>query len=321
MNNIKKHITVSLIAPIYGVEPYIAQFAESVLGQSYPHIQYIFVNDGTKDASMEILEKVINERFVHRREQIVIVNQPNGGLPAARHIGLQYATGDYIYHIDSDDWLQLNSVERIVSKIEETGSDIIYFNFIKEYIKRPKKKREHIYTIEDKELYLSNMCNHKAFGYVWNKCVRRSLYTSHNVYTPRCGYAEDTFLMLQLIGYADSISYLDEYLYHYRRDNPNALTSQERRKRKREYAINAIGLYEKYSNMSLEKCPIASVMEDMIIQAGWYSVFYRLNLFKKHPNLAETLRKTKFSCSSDVPLLAQLFTKICVLLKRGESSQ
>ena len=70
-----KPITISLIAPIYGVERYIAQFAESVLSQSYPHIEYIFVNDGTKDRSMEILQEIIDTKYAHRKPQIKIINK------------------------------------------------------------------------------------------------------------------------------------------------------------------------------------------------------------------------------------------------------
>ena len=75
---------LSLIVPIYGVERYIKQFAESALGQSYDDIQFVFVNDGTKDKSMEILEELIEERFNQLRPRIVIVNKENGGLPSAR---------------------------------------------------------------------------------------------------------------------------------------------------------------------------------------------------------------------------------------------
>ena len=77
-------LVLSIIAPIYGVEQYIGKFAESVLSQSYPYIEYIFVNDGTKDNSIEVLESIINEKYAHRREWIKIIHKTNGGLPAAR---------------------------------------------------------------------------------------------------------------------------------------------------------------------------------------------------------------------------------------------
>lgn len=89
-------ITISIIAPIYGVEQYITKFAESLFTQDYPHTEYIFVNDGTKDRSIEILEKLIDEKYSHLKSQIKIIHKKNGGLPAARRTGLEHATGDYV---------------------------------------------------------------------------------------------------------------------------------------------------------------------------------------------------------------------------------
>ena len=89
---------ISIIAPIYGVEQYIVEFADTVLSQSYPHIEFIFVNDGTKDRSIELLEALIADKYEHLRPQIKIIHKLNGGLPAARRTGIDNATGDYIYH-------------------------------------------------------------------------------------------------------------------------------------------------------------------------------------------------------------------------------
>ncbi len=309
-----KPITISIIAPIYGVERFIAKFADSVLSQSYPHIEFIFVNDGTKDRSMEVLQEVI-DRYPHRREQIVIVNKENGGLPAARRTGIEHATGDYIYHADSDDYIAPDSVEKMAAKIEQTGAEVIYFNYVKEYPKRESFKREREYTAATKEQFVRNMYNHKAFGTLCNKCVKRSVYTSHTIYTPKYGYAEDCYVSTQLIGYAESIAYLNEDIYHYRKDNPNVLTMQKRRKRKREYALNFLDLYEKYRDVPLSENPVAPLFDDVLMQAGWYSLFYRLGLFKEYPYLAAAVRKAKMHFGTDVPIIAQLYTKLIVLFK------
>lgn len=94
---------VSIIVPIYGVERYIEKCAESVLSQTWPDIQFIFVNDGTPDRSIELLEALIDSRFAHLKDRIVIINKENGGLPQARLSGLKVATGDFVMHVDSDD--------------------------------------------------------------------------------------------------------------------------------------------------------------------------------------------------------------------------
>ena len=93
-------LKVSIIVPVYGVEKFIAEFAVSAFEQTYPYIEYVFVNDGTKDRSIDILEQLITQKYSHLRDAIIIVNKENGGLPAARKTGLEHATGDYIWHVD-----------------------------------------------------------------------------------------------------------------------------------------------------------------------------------------------------------------------------
>ena len=311
-----KDIKISIIAPIYGVEPYVVEFAESVLSQSYPHIEFIFVNDGTKDRSIELLEALIAQKYDHLRPQIKIVHKANGGLPAARRTGLEQATGDYIYNVDSDDWLSKDSIAKIVAKIRETDADIVYFNYVKEYPTRSSVKKERAYDAGCQALYVRNMYNHRSFGTLCNKCVRRALFTQNDIAVPKYGYAEDCFVSTQLVGLSKSVAYLDEDIYHYRKGVATAMTGQQRRKRKREYALNFIDLYLKYRDVPEAQNPVACIFDDILIQAGWYSIFYRLDLFKEYPWLAKAVRGAKIrGGGSDVPMLAQIFTKLVALFK------
>ena len=306
---------ISVVAPIYGVEQYITRFAESLLSQSYPRVQFIFVNDGTKDGSISILNKIIDEKYSHLRSQILIIDKENGGLPAARKTGLEYATGDYIYHVDSDDWIAEGALEKIAAKIAESECDILHFGFVKEYASRRSFKHPKHYTAATKFDFVCDMYNHKAAASVWSKCIKRSLYEEHTIYSPRYSHAEDCYVTTQLVGYAQSIDTLDEVLYHYRKDNPNAMTRNALRKRKREYALNFIDLYEKYRNVPLDENPIACIFDYIIMQAGWYSIFYRLGLFEEFPYLAKEVRKAKIHIGTDVPIVSQLFTKLVALFK------
>jgi glycosyltransferase involved in cell wall biosynthesis len=298
------------------VENYIVEFANSILSQSYPHIEFIFVNDGTKDRSIELLEALIAEKYEHLRPQIKIVHKANGGLPAARRTGLEHATGDYIYNVDSDDWLSEGSIAKIAAKIAESGADIVYFNYVKEYPTRSSVKKERAYGAGEQRLYVRNMYNHRSFGTLCNKCVRRALFTENDIAVPKYGYAEDCFVSTQIVGLAKSVAYLDEDIYHYRKGVATAITSQQRRKRKREYALNFIDLYQKYCNVPQEANPVACIFDDILIQAGWYSIFYRLDLFKEYPWLAGAVRGAKIrGGGSDVPIVAQLLTKLVAMFK------
>ena len=116
---------ISLLIPIYGVENYIEQCARSLFSQSYTSIEYIFVDDCTKDRSIEILQSVM-EDYPDRKEDILLIrHEHNKGLGAARRTAFEAATGEYIMHVDSDDMLPSNAVELLTIKAEESHADII----------------------------------------------------------------------------------------------------------------------------------------------------------------------------------------------------
>ena len=310
-----KDIVISLVVPVYGVEKYIAEFARSVFSQTYPHVQFVFVNDGTKDNSIQILNDVIDNEYPVLRDRIVIVDKENGGLPAARKTGLEYVTGDYVYHADPDDWLTPGAFEAIAATAAATDADIIFFNYVKEYETRSSVKKEWPYTVEEKSRYIRDMYNHRAFGTLCNKCVKRSLYQESDLHHPKHGYAEDCYLSVQLAGRAKSLAYLDMNIYHYRKNNPHSITRQGRKRRKEEYALNFLDLYEKYRDMPVAENPVAPIFDDILIQAGWYSIAYGLSLFSRYPYLASDIRKAKVRLGSDVWVPLQLIVKMIALLK------
>lgn len=312
----EKNISISVVVPVYGVEDYIAEFARSVFSQSYPYVQFVFVNDGTRDRSIAVLEELIDAEFSGIRDRVLIINKENEGLPAARKTGLEYVTGDYIYHVDPDDWLSEGSFEAIADVARRTDADIIYFNYVKEYENRSSVKKEKVYNADQKELYISNMYNHKAYGTLCNKCVKRSLYQSGGIYHPQFSYAEDCYLSVQLVARAESLVYLDKDIYHYRKNNPHSITRQKIKNRKREYAMNFLDLYEKYQGVPACDNPVGVIFDDILIQAGWYSIAYGLDLFSRYPYLADAVRKARVRGGSDVWLPAQLLVKAYVQLRR-----
>ena len=308
-------LTISLVAPIYGVEKYIQKFADSALGQTYPFIQFVFVNDGTKDASIQVLNSVIDKDYAHLRDRITIVNKENAGLPAARKTGMEYVTGDYVWHVDPDDWLEKDAVQKIADCIKSKNyPDLIYFDLYKEYPDKTKVKKQKDFSIEEKDEYIRSMYNHHSYGCVWNKCVKRSLYLKNKVYFSKYTYAEDIYLSSQLVGYAGSIAHLSEHLYHYRKGNPNAITKGNRKRRRGEYALNFIDMYLKFKDLPKENNPVAAIFDDMLMQAGWYSLRYNLGLFKSYPWLAEQVRNIRLKSGTDVWIPAQIITKLYTYL-------
>ena len=305
---------VSLIVPIYGVEKYIEKFARTALGQTYSDIQFIFVNDGTKDRSMEILEELIEKEYAHLKDRIVIVNKENQGLPQARKTGLEHAEGEYILFADSDDWLEPDAVEKVMSKAVETDADIVYFDLVKEYGDRTSYKRERDYTADTRKDFIMNMFNYKSFGYTVTKCFRRSLYTDNVIYIPKYGMHEDIYLMSQIIFYAKSLVHLPEALYHYRKDNPSSFCSQGRHARHIASTKNLLDLYEHYRDR-LEGCPIEQAAGSILMRAGQHSIMHGYDFFAEYPYLAKDIRKTKLSFRYRTAFPMQVIVKIYALFK------
>ena len=305
---------ISLIVPIYGVEKYIAKFAESALDQTYQDLQFIFVNDGTKDRSMEILRELISSRYTHLQSRIVIIDKENGGLPSARKAGLDVAEGEYVLFADSDDWMETDAVEKVMAKADETHADIIYFDLIKEYGNRTSYKREREYTGATKDDFIVNMFNYKSFGYTVTKCFKRRLYTENVIYFPKLGMHEDIYLMSQIIFYAKSLAHIPEALYHYRKDNPDSFCAQDRLKRHVSSTTNLLDLYEHYRD-NLKGSPIERVAGSILMRAGQHSIMHGYDFFEKYPYLAGDIRKTRISCRYRTAVPMQVIVKIYALFR------
>lgn len=300
---------ISLITCIYGVEEYIQEYAESIFSQTYNNIEYVFVNDGTKDASMQILEKVINSRFENLRDNIVIVNQENKGLPIARKTGIEHASGEYILFADPDDWLETNAIENILKKITETNADIIYFDLVKEYGHRQSIKRERHYTTATKEQWIVNIFNYTSHGYSVTKCFRRSIYTENVIHTPILGMHEDIYLMTQLIYHANSIAQLPMVLYHYRKSNKNSMCSQSNATRHIASSRNMLNLYEIYMG-DIEHSPISKVADGILLRAGWHAIIHKHDFTKEFPWFTDAIHKSHVSIRYQLNILLQLIVKI-----------
>lgn len=113
---------ISVIIPVYNVEKYIEKCILSVLSQKFDDMEVIIVNDGTTDNSILKIEKYLSDK------RIRLINKKNGGISSARNEGLKIATGEYIYFIDSDDWMDDGVLNLLYDNSE--NSDIVFSNFI-----------------------------------------------------------------------------------------------------------------------------------------------------------------------------------------------
>ena len=262
---------VSVVVPVYNVCRYICHFARSLFSQTYPEIQFVFVNDGTKDDSMERLRKVLQEEFPSLEPRVTVVEQPNRGLPAARRRGLQEVRGDFVLQVDSDDWMEPDMVAVLVEEALRTGSDLVYCDYYKEKKSKTETCTEAVYPEEHRDdMFLDLIHGRNFHGYFWNKLVRTSLYDNYLVF-PMYGMREDLTVTLQLLFYAgDRISHVARPLYHYRRTNADAVSRMKLIRRRRESGRNMMLLFDGWRGRE-GRTPLTGYEDAFLMQAAYYA--------------------------------------------------
>lgn len=115
----KENEMISCIIPMYNAELYIDRCIQSVLNQTYKNVEIVVVDDGSKDSSLEIVKKL------YHSNGIKLIQKTNGGVSSARNVGMLEATGEYIFFLDSDDFLPNNSFELLIDKIRQYSADMV----------------------------------------------------------------------------------------------------------------------------------------------------------------------------------------------------
>lgn len=206
---------LSIVIPVYNTEMFIRRCLNSIVAQniSANNLEVIIVNDGTKDNSVNI----INE-FCSQYSNFQLINQPNLGLGAARNSGLKKATGDYVWFIDSDDFISDNSIEKILNEVNSHKPDVLTLDFtctdekgeVINWIEFEFLPREGV-GIRGSEFFNRNY----KWSYSWMYIIKVSLLISNSLYfQPRINM-QDAELMPQILFHAKtvSISNISAYIY------------------------------------------------------------------------------------------------------------
>ena len=199
---------VSILVPIYGVEQYIEHCAVCLFEQTYSNIEYIFIDDCTQDNSIGILLNIILH-YPSREQNIKIIHhEKNKGLAGARNTAVAAASGDFVLHVDSDDYIEKNCVELLVAKQMETSADIVSSGImchkgVKEFQWMTPNDSSHDYSLKlIKRIVPVN---------IWGRLIRRRLYTDNNLYLNEgINMGEDYQIIPRLVYYANIIDVVDK---------------------------------------------------------------------------------------------------------------
>lgn len=211
INSMNSYPLISVIIPMYNAEKYIERCLQSVMNQTYPHIEIIVVDDGSTDRCgmiVQTLAKNPNNRLKYFRKQ-------NSGVSATRNYGLEKTTGDYFAFVDADDWIAPDMYEKMWKLLQQHNADLVMCGRTRvtdnEEICYPDKSIQHFYDGNVDMRYLSNQFD---LNILVNKLYSRKLWGDLRL-PENMSYAEDLYLVPDLLSRAKHIVYTSKGYYHY----------------------------------------------------------------------------------------------------------
>ncbi|APC41947.1 glycosyltransferase family 2 protein [Clostridium estertheticum] len=245
---------ITIIVPVYNASEYLSKCLNTIINQTYRNIEIICINDGSVDNSLEILKE-----FHSYDKRIKIIDKKNEGVSIARNEGLSVAKGDYLIFVDSDDWIDLQMCEVALKAILEENADVVMWSYIREYPNKSLPKE--IYRVDTKLLFnykevrgklhrrfigligeeLSEPENADALCTIWGKIYKMDIIRENSLKfydITSIGSYEDGLFNLYYFEHVKKAVYLPKYMYHYKKNNNESVTTQYNKK-----------LYEQWDNL------------------------------------------------------------------------
>ena len=215
-------ILISIVVPVYNSEKYLDDCINSLLNQTYDNIEILFINDGSSDNSLNILNKFKSNG------RIKIINQKNSGAFIARKVGILNAKGKYIMFVDSDDYISNNTVEVLVNYIKEYNPDIVKFKFLT----FPNESKKIVYFDETEHpVYMNNidfnminktLLTTNKLNNLSTMIVKKNIITFPQI-EKRINLSEDFLMSFFIYNNAKSVLFVDDCLYFYRNNSNSTI--------------------------------------------------------------------------------------------------
>ncbi|MBR4707637.1 MAG: glycosyltransferase family 2 protein [Pseudobutyrivibrio sp.] len=235
-----EEIKFSVIMPTYGVGDYIGDALGCLMMQTYDNFEVIIVDDCSPDNSGEIARTFVerDDRFIYVKHEV------NQGVSAARNTGIAKATGDYLLFLDPDDLYERNLLRVCAAALERNPVDLLVYSFTEDY-RNAAGKIEYMkgITLDLMEDYDDDMVTTKdpatihkmamqmegitMLGYPWNKCYKANVIRDNNLSYQKIKHVEDILFNCNFLDYTQSLTVLNDVLYHYRNQGQARLTGGE----------------------------------------------------------------------------------------------
>jgi glycosyltransferase involved in cell wall biosynthesis len=252
---------VSVIVTIYNREKYIEECARTLFEQTLDDIEYLFVDDASTDRSVEILKNLL-DRYPERQSMTkIFCLEKNGGRAVARQAGIDNSTGEYVIHVDSDDWVDLDMLEKLYHKAKGTNADIVGCNITHEHKDYQQVFRQNYSDEMDENI--RGLLNGKIFPSLCTSLTRLSLIKDNCITFPQgLDTGEDLLFNLHLYLHANKVIGISDSCYHYRHTEDSGSFQHT------EKSINSV-------------IEVARRIESLMIETGNYDKFKDDIIFRK----------------------------------------
>lgn len=264
---------VSILVPVYNVDAFIAKCAESLFKQTMPDLEFIFVDDNSQDRSIDVLKMIIAKYPNREKDVFIIHHSENRGLSAARNTALEKASAEYVFFIDSDDYLELDAISVLYNRAIRDSADIVQCGYTAVY----RKYSREIYCENpiDVSEYLSEVLLRKANCNVCGKLFKRNLFQNIR-FIDGVTFGEDYGTLPRVIYYAGSVSTVNVPLYNYVKYNTSSATSMIKQKSLEDAIIVKNNLCQFFTSV-----PDAHIYADIMQQAMLNFKVYMLKICRK----------------------------------------
>lgn len=256
---------ISIICPVYKAEKYLHKCIESIIAQTLTDWELILVDDGSPDSSGELCDK-----YAIQDSRIRTIHKQNEGVSVARQTGLDAAHGEYVIHVDSDDWVEPNMLEELYKKAKQDDADIVICDYFNNIGTKQTICRQCPSSLEPQQVLIELF--QQLHGSCCNKLARRVCYKQYGIEFPRgINYCEDLFTWVQFLSHKEvKVAYLNQAFYHYY-DNPDSITRSYQRTQY-ETRCKFVQLLAEVLPVNLKSTILKKVTFDVFVEANIYDV-------------------------------------------------
>lgn len=212
----KEQLLASVIIPVYKAEQYLPRCLDSVLAQTFQSFEVILIDDGSPDGSGKICDE-----YAAKDNRVQVYHQKNQGVTRTREEGIKKAQGKYIFWVDADDYVNVNLVEKVLNRFQETECDLVIFGW--QEFQCGKITETRIWEKLSVEAWKKAAVNGRK-GYLWDFVSPRDFWLNERAPEEMTRGAADGYMTVKLFLKAKTIEVLPDVLYYYERDNADSVT-------------------------------------------------------------------------------------------------